>query len=35
MPNYLMITASASYRGDYMEGSTDSKMYLDDIEFVY
>ena len=35
MPNYLMITASSSYRGDYMEGSTDSKMYLDDIEFVY
>lgn len=34
-PNYLMITASSSYRGDYMEGSTDSKLYLDDIEFVY
>ncbi|MDE7069507.1 MAG: DUF4493 domain-containing protein [Alistipes sp.] len=34
-PTHLMITASSSYRGDYMEGSTDSKLYLDDIEFVY
>ncbi len=34
-PNYLLITATSSYRGDYMEGSTDSKMYIDDVEFVY
>lgn len=34
-PNYLMVTASASYRGDYMEGSENSEMYLDDIEFIY
>lgn len=35
MPNYLMVTASASYRGDYMEGNKESRMYIDDIEFVY
>lgn len=34
-PNYLMVTASASYRGDYMEGNKESRMYIDDIEFVY
>lgn len=27
--------ASASYRGDYMEGNKESRMYIDDIEFVY
>lgn len=34
-PNVLILTASASYRGDYFEGSKDSNLYLDDIEFVY
>ena len=34
-PNVLILTASASYRGDYFEGSTDSNLYLDDIEFIY
>lgn len=34
-PTYLMVTATSSHRGDYMEGSTSSIMYLDDIEFVY
>ena len=34
-PNYLMVTASASYCGDYMEGNKESRMYIDDIEFVY
>lgn len=33
--NVLMVTASASYRGDYFEGEVGSTMYLDDIEFVY
>lgn len=33
--NVLMITATASYRGDYFEGEVGSLMYLDDIEFVY
>ena len=31
-PNVLMVTASASYRGDYFEGSTDSNLFLDDVE---
>lgn len=35
VPNYLMLTASASKYGDYFTGSTDSEMYLDDFEFVY
>ena len=30
-----MVTASASYRGDYFEGSTDSNLFLDDVEFIY
>lgn len=34
-PNVLMVTASASYRGDYFEGSTDSNLFLDDVEFIY
>lgn len=33
--NVLMVTASASYRGDYFEGEVGSLMYLDDVEFVY
>ena len=35
MPNYLIINATTCKRGDYFEGSTDSWMYLDDVEFVY
>ena len=34
-PNVLILTASASYLGDYFKGSTDSNLYLDDIEFIY
>lgn len=34
-PNVLIITAAASYRGDYFEGEIGSTMYVDDIEFVY
>lgn len=34
-PNMLMVTASASYRGDYFEGEVGSTMFLDDVEFVY
>ena len=35
VPNYLMITASASKYGDYFTGSNGSEMYLDDFELVY
>lgn len=34
-PNVLMVTAAASYRGDYFEGNVGSTMYLDDVEFIY
>ncbi len=34
-PNVLMVTASASYEGDYFRGTVGSLMYLDDVEFVY
>lgn len=34
-PNVLLVTATASYRGDYFEGSTDSKLVIDDFEFIY
>ena len=34
-PNYLVISCAASSYGDYFAGSTDSYMYVDDIEFVY
>lgn len=34
-PNVLIVTASASWRGDYFEGTVGSTMYLDDLEFVY
>ncbi len=34
-PNYLLISATSSYEGDYKRGSTDSKLWLDDVEFVY
>jgi len=33
--NYIVVTASASYRGDYFEGSTDSWLQLDDFELIY
>ncbi len=35
VPDYLMLTASASKYGDYFAGSTGSVMYLDDFELVY
>ena len=34
-PNVLLVTAAASYRGDYFEGEVGSTLYLDDVEFVY
>ena len=34
-PNVLILTAAASYRGDYFEGEVGSTMFLDDVEFVY
>ena len=34
-PNVLILTASASYRGDEFEGEVGSMLDLDDIEFVY
>lgn len=34
-PNVLLVTATASYRGDYFEGSTSSKLVIDDFEFIY
>lgn len=34
-PNVLIVTAAASYRGDYFEGEIGSTMYVDDVEFVY
>mgnify|MGYP005812684315 CR=1 FL=1 len=34
-PNVLILTAAASYRGDYFEGEVGSTMFVDDIEFVY
>ena len=34
-PNVLIVTASASWRGDYFDGTVGSTMYLDDLEFVY
>lgn len=35
VPNYLVLTASCSGYGDYFTGSSDSWMYIDDIELVY
>ena len=35
MPNYILVTASASKYGDYFMGSTKSEMYIDDVELVY
>lgn len=34
-PNFLVFTLTCSGYGDYFTGSTDSKMYIDDIELVY
>lgn len=34
-PTYIMVTASASKYGDYFSGSTNSVMYIDDVELVY
>ncbi len=34
-PNYLIATFSCSGYGDYFTGSTDSYMYVDDVELVY
>lgn len=34
-PSYLLLTASASKWGDYFSGSTQSFLFLDDVEFVY
>lgn len=35
VPTRIMIVASASYYGDYFQGSTSSKMWLDDITLEY
>ncbi len=35
IPNYLVVTFTCSGYGDYFCGSTDSWMYVDDIELVY
>jgi hypothetical protein len=34
-PNFLVFTLTCSGYGDYFTGSTNSYMYVDDIEFVY
>ncbi len=35
VPNYMIISFAASGFGDYFAGSTDSVMYIDDVELVY
>ena len=35
VPNRIVVVASASMYGDYFQGSTSSKMWLDDLELVY
>ena len=35
VPNYIVLTATCSGYGDYFTGSTDSWMYVDDVELVY
>ena len=35
MPNYILVTASASKYGDYFAGSTSSDMYIDEVTFEY
>lgn len=34
-PNYLVVTFTCSGYGDYFTGSTDSWMYVDDVELTY
>lgn len=34
-PNYLVVTFTCSGYGDYFTGSTDSWMYVDDVELIY
>ena len=34
-PTLLVLTFSCSGYGDYFTGSTESYMYIDDVEFVY
>lgn len=34
-PKYIIVVASSSKYGDYFEGATGSKMYLDDVSLVY
>lgn len=34
-PTSIIIVASASKFGDYFQGSTSSKMWLDDMELIY
>ena len=34
-PSYLVLTASASYLGDYFTGCTTAEMWLDDLQFIY
>ena len=35
VPNYIVLTATCSGYGDFFSGSSDSWMYLDDVELVY
>ena len=35
VPTHLILTFTCSGYGDYFDGSTESWMYIDDIEFVY
>lgn len=35
IPNYILVTASASKYGDYFTGSTASDMYIDEVTFEY
>ena len=34
-PKYIIVVASASKYGDYFTGSTNSVMYVDDLELIY
>lgn len=35
IPNRIMLVAAASRYGDYFQGSTESRMWLDDLELIY
>jgi len=35
IPKYIIVVASSSKYGDYMEGGKGSTMWLDDLELVY